>query len=93
MNKKYIDNLIPVETIDNKICYLDISALSLSELIKLRKELSNKSNISIRPLDAIIHQNSNSTYDELNFNKRDIEKSKQGYRSQKIQIKMKRRKR
>ena len=83
--------MIPVKTKDDNVWFIDISNLTLSELFKLKNELVGKSNISIRALDAIIHQNANTTYEETNFNKRDIEKSKLGYRNSKVLIKMKRR--
>lgn len=91
MKKGLINNMIPVKTKYDNIWFIDISNLTLSELIKLKNELVGKSNISIRALDAIIHQNANTTYEETNFNKRDIEKSKLGYRNSKVLIKMKRR--
>ena len=91
MKKGLLNNMIPVKTKDDNVWFIDISNLTLSELFKLKNELVGKSNISIRPLDAIIHQNANTTYEETNFNKRDIEKSKLGYRNSKVLIKMKRR--
>ena len=91
MKKGLINNMIPVKTKDDNVWFIDISNLTLSELFKLKNELVGKSNISIRALDAIIHQNANTTYEETNFNKRDIEKSKLGYRNSKVLIKMKRR--
>ena len=91
MKKELKDNMIPVKTEDNNIWYLDISNLTLSELIKLKKELLGKSIVSIRPLDAVIHQNANTTYEESNFYKRENEKRKLGYRNSKVLIKMKRR--
>ncbi len=91
MKKGLLNNMIPVKTKDDNVWFIDISNLTLSELFKLKNELVGKSNISIRALDAIIHQNANTTYEETNFNKRDIEKSKLGYRNSKVLIKMKRR--
>lgn len=91
MKKGLINNMIPVKTKDDNVWFIDISNLTLSELFKLKNELVGKSNISIRALDAIIHQNANTTYEETNFKKRDIEKSKLGYRNSKVLIKMKRR--
>ena len=91
MKKGLINNMIPIKTKDDNVWFIDISNLTLSELIKLKNELVGKSNISIRALDAIIHQNANTTYEETNFKKRDIEKSKLGYRNSKVLIKMKRR--
>ena len=91
MKKGLLNNMIPVKTKDDNVWFIDISNLTLSELFKLKNELVGKSNISIRALDAIIHQNANTTYEETNFNKRDIEKRKLGYRNSKVLIKMKRR--
>ena len=88
--KKELMNIIPIETNNKGIWYLDISKLSLSELIKLRKELETKSNASIRSLDAIIHHNTSSSYEDMNFKKRDMEKKKQGYRNRKVLIRMRR---
>lgn len=92
MRAKKNENIIPIETNNKGIWYMDISKLSLSELIKLRKELTNKSNVSISMLDAIIHKDSNTSYIETNFRKREFEKRKQGYRNKSVLIKMKRRK-
>ena len=90
MEKGLINNLVPVKTKDGRIWYIDISNLNLSELIKLRKELVGKSVTSIRVLDAIIHENSNTTFKETNFRKREFAEKKSGYRNRKILIKMKR---
>ena len=87
MKKDLINKMIPVETLDKKTWYMDVNNLSLSELFKLKDELKNKSDVSIRVIDGIIRH---STIDNYNYNKRDIEKSKQGYRNIKILMKMKR---
>lgn len=90
MKKDLIENMIPVETIDKKIWYIDITNLSLSELITLKNELINKSVMSVRVLDAIIHQTTNYYFEETKLEKRYNEKRKQGYRNKKVLIKMKR---
>lgn len=92
MRGKRIDNIIPIETNNKGIWFMDISQLSLSELINLRNELSKKSTVSISSLDGIIHKEAGSNSQETNFRKREYEKRKQGYRNKAVLIKMKRRK-
>ena len=92
MKKGYNGDIIPIETYNKGIWYMDVTNLTLSELIALRKELATKSNNSISVLDSIIHRNSNSSFEDTNFRKREFEKRKQGYRNKKVLIKMKRRK-
>ena len=91
MRKRFNGDIIPVETFNKGTWYMNVSNLSLSELIALRKELTKKSNVSISVLDSIIHRNANSDFESTNFRKREFEKRKQGYRNKKVLIKMKRR--
>ena len=92
MKKGYNGDIIPIETYNKGIWYMDVTNLTLSELIALRKELATKSNNSISVLDSIIHRNSNSSFEDTNFRKQKKKKRKQGYRNKKVLIKMKRRK-
>ena len=76
MKKVINNNMVPIETHNKGTWFMDVSNLNLSELIKLRNELTKKSNISISVIDAIIHSNANSGYEDTNFRKREFEKRK-----------------
>ena len=77
------DNFIPVEVInENDNWYMDVSNLSLSELIKLRDSLTGT--VSFRVLDSIIYQKSDVTFETYNrFNRRENKRNKEIYLKQK----------
>ena len=91
MKKGLMENMVPVSVHEsNDIWFIDVSNLSLSELINLKKELIGYSIQSIRVLDAIIHENAGTTYEETNFTKRDTEQLKKGCRNPKAFTKRRR---
>ncbi len=94
MRKELIANMVPISVKSpNDIWYMDISNLSLSELINLKEELKGYSNQSIRVLDAIIHKNAGTTYEETYFDSRNRKKQKEGYKNRRTYIKSKKKKR
>lgn len=61
-----------------EVGYLDVSNLSLSELIKLREKLNGSTVNSICTIDAIIKQNVGTYYDDnqIKYEKRTKQKAK-----------------
>ena len=94
MKHELIDDMVPVSVNNMKdIWYIDVSNLSLSELIELKEDLKGYSIQSIRVLDAIIHKNAGTTFEETNFNDRQIRNMKKGCRNQKALIKLRKKNR
>ena len=86
INNKYI----PIEVEGDYNWYMDITNLSLSELIKLRDQLTGT--VSYRHLDGIIYDVSNISLDSYrNLNKRGFERVNAKSRRYKAKNKYKRR--
>ena len=64
-----VSRFIPVEGNENEIWYMDISNLTLTDLIQLKKELNGNIVNSISAIDAVIH-------DELGYEYSDIKSIK-----------------
>ena len=64
-----VSRFIPVEGNENEIWYMDISNLTLTDLIQLKKELNGNKVNSISAIDAVIH-------DELGYEYSDIKSIK-----------------
>lgn len=91
-----MNNFIPVEAREEDhmaTWYIDISKLSLNELIIIKKELVGNKADSIRYIDAIIHQNIGCDIDKLKMSRRETSKESRGFKKQKTVIKHHRRKR
>ena len=74
---------IPIEANDNDIWYMDVSNLSLSELISLKNQLLG--GISYRALDKAIYDKSNITLDTYyNLTKREFQRNKMCIKSKKF---------
>ena len=70
---------IPVEMIKNEVStvgYLDVTNLSLTDLINLKEELSGSKVNSICAIDAVICENAGYDYHEESLNKRTKKKIK-----------------
>ena len=83
-------DFIPVEARANgkdTIWYMDISRLSLNELVNLKNELKGSKIESIVQLDAIIHETINLNRQDLKGEKRENQRSNRPYRSQKAYVK------
>ncbi len=84
-----IKDFIPVEAkINGKyyIWYLDVSSLSLNELINLRNELIGSRADSIITLDAIIHDTINIDCQDLKGDRREKQRNSM-YRNQRASVK------
>ena len=89
-----MDNFIPVEAnINGKtvIWYMDISTLSLSDLIKLKEELNGTKINSFKFIDAIIHETIGYNKQDAKSIKRESKKTNRIYKKSKSLIKAKRR--
>ena len=89
-------NFIPVEANvkgNNDVWFIDVSKLSLNELIKLKKELEGNKTDSVRSIDAIIHQNIGYDIDELKMSRRETKKENRTFKKQKAVFKHYRQKR
>ena len=91
-----MNNFIPVEAREEDhmaTWYIDISKLSLNELIIIKNELVGNKVDSIRYIDAIIHQNIGCDIDKLKMSRRETSKESRAFKKQKTVIKHHRRKR
>ena len=90
-----MNNFIPVEaTVNGKttVWHMDISKLSLSDLIKLKKELNGNKIDSYNSLDAIIHETIGYDKNDVKSAKRENKKLNRTYKKSKVLIKLRRRK-
>ena len=86
-------DFIPVEAKVNgkfTIWYMDVSTLSLNELVKLKNELKGSKVESVVSLDAIIHDNINWNRQDLKAERREKQKMSSPYKNSKALIKTKR---
>ena len=89
-----MDEFIPVEAhVGDKIegWYLDVSTLSLNELIDLRKVLMGNKIDSINTIDGIISKRIGYNLGDLKMSKRDAKKANCSYKNQKALVKRRRR--
>ncbi len=85
---------IPVEAIVGKkyrTWYMDVSNLTIKELVELKKELRESKIDSVASLDAIIHDIINYDVDKSKMIRREMQKEKAKYRNSKALIRMKKR--
>ena len=83
-----IKDFIPVEAKINDqyfIWYMDISTLSLNDLVNLKNELKGSKVDSIASLDAVIHQNISWNRQDAKAEKREVRKAGQ-YKNRKALI-------
>ena len=83
-------DFIPVEAkINNKyyVWYLDVSSLSLNELVNLKNELIGSRADSIVILDAIIHDMINIDRQDLKSERREKQRANGSYKNPKALIK------
>lgn len=90
------ENFIKIETYNKEknctdFCYLDISKLSLTDLIKLRKEIIGKDHHLETVLTDIIDRESGNSYENYKMNRRTNQKMKRPLKSRKRVINKKRR--
>ncbi len=85
---------IPVEAIVNnkhKTWHMDVSNLTIKELVDLKNELKGSKVDSIASLDAIIHDMINYDVDKTKIVRREMQKEKAKYKNSKALIRMKKR--
>ena len=71
-----VNSFIPIEVSKGNNWYMDISNLSLSELIALKNELTGT--IGYAALDSVIYEKSNITFDTYNnLAKREFQRNKE----------------
>lgn len=90
-----MDNFIPVAVNVRgvtRIWHMDISTLSLNELIQLKKELEGTKADSINAIDAIIHKNIGYNIDDMKMSKREIKKENRTFKRQSAYVRRCRRK-
>lgn len=90
-----MDGFIPVEAyVDGKsvIWYMDISTLSINELINLKEELKGSKTDSISAINSIIHQTIGYNIDDLKMTKRQQKKENRVYKNRNAFVKSKKRK-
>ena len=83
-------DFIPVEArINNKYYtwYMDVSLLSLNDLVNLRNELKRSKTESVVQLDAIIHDTININRQDIKAERRENQRSNRPYRSKKAYVK------
>ena len=86
-------DFIPVEAkINNKyyVWYMDVSLLSLNELVNLKNELIGTRADSIVTLDAIIHSTVNIDCQDLKSERRENRRSNGPYKNKKALVRRKR---
>lgn len=86
-------DFIPVEAKVNgklTIWHMDVSSLSLNELVKLKNELKGSKVESVVPLDAIIHDSINCNRQDLKAERREKQKMRSPYKNSKAFIKTRR---
>ena len=66
-----VSRFIPVEGNENEIWYMDISNLTLTDLIQLKKELNGNKVNSISAIDAVIHNELGYEYSDIKSIKRE----------------------
>ena len=66
-----VSRFIPVDGNENEIWYMDISNLTLTDLIQLKKELYGYKVNSVAAIDAIIHDESGYDYSDIKSIKRE----------------------
>ena len=80
-----MNNFIPIAVTVRgvtRIWHMDISNLSLNELISLKKELEGNKADSINAIDAIIHKNIGYNIEDLKMTKRETQKYNRTFKRQ-----------
>ncbi len=88
-----MEDFIPVEALVHNCMqswYIDVSALSLNELIELRKELIGNKIDSVNTIDGIISKRIGYNLGDLKMSKRDAKKDSNGYKNRKALMKRRR---